>query len=83
MEGVLAGYAERTAYVGYSSVLSLFSWRGDFDRNDASVVGSYESVCDEKGVAPDFFEFVVGEVWCVSFGDDLIDDCGIGGFLQA
>ena len=83
MEGVLARYAERIAYVGYSSVLSLFSWCADFYGNDASVVGFCESVCDEKGVAPDFFEFVVGEIWCVSFGDDLIDDCGIGGFVQA
>lgn len=55
----------------------VISWRGDFYGDDASVAGLCESVRDEKGVAPDFFEFVVGEVWRVSFGDDLIHGRGI------
>ena len=74
LEGVLTVDSEVVAHVRDFSVLALLAGRADFDGDYATLLRLCQSVRYEEGVLPDLDEFVVGQVWGVSFGDYLVNE---------
>ena len=80
-EGVVTGDTQVVADVGDFSVLPFLSRLADFSGDDSSVRACH-GISDEEGIATNFFEFVVCEVWRVPLIDHDLQEGDIDSFRQ-
>jgi hypothetical protein len=59
----------------------VFAGFADFGGYNAPVL-SRQTVGDEEGIAPDFFELVIGEIWCIPVIDHILHERGINVFSK-